>query len=131
MTADLQLLTARVLELAGQLSGHTDAPGLETLCLAAVREYADRLRPGVTAADCAPALISACACAALSGLAAREGTGLGEVSAFRIGEVSVSAGTSGKTVSAPARADTLRAEAERLMAPYVESRGFAFLGVDG
>ena len=126
MTAELRHITARAMELANKLSGGREVPGLEELCLAAVRAYSGRLKPGVTISSCAPALIAACANTALSGLAAREGAVSGEVSSFRIGEVSVSAGGAGKTGGAQ-RAETLRDEAERLMAPYIRAKEFAFV----
>jgi len=127
---DLHHVTAQVLELTNKLSGGRETPGLEALCLAAVKEYAARLKPGVTVADCAPALISACACVTLSGLAAREGGAAGgDVNSFRIGEVSLSSGRTGATGGTARRAETLRTEAERLMAPYVSAKGFAFFSI--
>ncbi|MDR3207660.1 MAG: hypothetical protein LBT60_04945 [Oscillospiraceae bacterium] len=110
------------------LSAPDHPAGLESLCLAAVAEAAAKLRPGLVPTDCAPAFVSACALLALAGLAAREAALGGGVNSFRLGAVSVSAGRAG---DAAARAETLRREADRLLAPYAAPTGFAFLGVDG
>ncbi len=122
MSAEWNALTAQALALADTLSGGRGmSPALETLCLAAAQAYAERLKPGLTPHDCAPAYISACACAALAGLTTQQGVAGG----FRLGAVSLSSG--GGT---EARAKALLREAERLMAPYTDD-GFAFLGVEG
>ena len=120
---NLHQLTGLVLELAVKLASGREAAGLENLCLAAVKAYTGRLKPGVRVSDCMSALIPACAYAALSGLAAREGLAGGGLGSFRIGEVSVGAGGGGGFAQS---AESLRGEAERLMGPYVRAEGFAF-----
>jgi hypothetical protein len=126
LTESLERVAART--LAEAMRHAPDKPaGLELLCLAAVQDAAARLRPNISPEECAPAFVSACALLALAGLTVREASAGGGVNSFRLGAVSVSAGRAG---DASARADTLRKEAERLLAPYVTPPGFAFLGVD-
>lgn len=91
---------------------------LVPLCQTAMDDLSLRLRAGVTAEDCSPAFEIAAAWLALDHLEAAGGV----VSAFSAGDVSFSVGGDGPN---------LRQRAERLMAPYVTEKGFAFAGVRG
>lgn len=128
MTSEVNALSADVLALAGTLAGgRTLSPALETLCLAAVSHWTGRLRPGLTASDCRPALLMACALTALAGQSVEEAAANGVVNSLRVGALSMTAGASADPQK---RAGALRNEAERLMAPYTADIGFAFMGVD-
>ncbi len=98
---------------------------LAELCRTAEASLTTRLRPGVTAEDCASALIPAAAWTALAGFAAgREGGA--SATSFRAGDVSVTCGGTGSAASR-----SLLEQAERVMAPWLEDGGFAFQGVRG
>lgn len=99
---------------------------LASLCQAAQEELEGRLRPDVTAEECRGALVIAAAWIALAGLWVSRQGGEEDITAWSAGDVSVS----GRR-SAGERAAVYRAQAERLMAPYVADGGFAFLGVRG
>ena len=98
---------------------------LGKLCQAALDELTGRLRPGVTPEDCREALTVAAAWMALGGLAVSR-QGEGSVTAWTLGEWSVK-----ERAAADGQADACRAQAERLMAPYLTDGDFAFLGVRG
>ena len=98
---------------------------LEALCAAAIQELTGRLKEGWTAEDCGTAFPVAAAWLALAGLrTGREENGI-PVS-WTAGAVSVK-GTEG----AGQPAETLRAQAERLMAPFLRDETFYFRGVRG
>ncbi len=103
--------------------GAADQTLLESLCLAAERAWLDRLREGLTAADCGEALPCAAAFTAAADLAAGEG-----VASFSAGDVSVSLESGGDRTR---RAERLRQAAEWLMEPYVRAAGLWAQGVEG
>jgi len=125
MIAGSGSLSEKILELAELLSeadpGQTEL--LERLCLAAERELTGRLRDGVAPEDCEPAFVAGAAWLALAGLYGGQGTE--EVEAFTAGELTV------RPTGGEARSARLRAQAERVMAPYLRDGGFAFVGVRG
>ncbi len=90
---------------------------LVPLCQTAMNDLSRRLRSDVSMEDCSPAFEIAAAWLALDHLAAAGGA----VSSFSAGDVSFQLnGGLG-----------LSQRAERLMAPYVTEKGFAFAGVRG
>ena len=99
---------------------------VETLCRAAVEEFSRRLRDGVEAGDCAPALALAAAWTALADLCV--GACADGVESFTAGAVTV---RQGEKLTALERSEGLRRRAELAMAPYLEDRGFFFRGVRG
>ena len=98
---------------------------LETLCSAAEAELAGKLRRGLKPEDCSGAFPLAAAWLARAGLCAGQGAE-DTPRSWSAGAVSVSG-------AAPAseRADGLRGQAYRLMAPYLEDGNFFFQGVRG
>ncbi|MEG1593770.1 MAG: hypothetical protein RR350_05115 [Oscillibacter sp.] len=118
-----------ILALARALSGAGQAEInlLELLCTAAEAEWTRRLRSGITAADCGGAFQCAAAFVAVAMLSSGRGGGE-STAAFTAGSVSVSQKSAGETM---ALAGNLRAQAEKLMAPYVAEDDFAFCGVRG
>lgn len=115
--------------LAQNLTGaeETELALLKLLCTAAEQVWAERLRPGMTSAECGDAFPCAAAFTAAADLLAGRGAGTA-VSSFTAGTVSVSERSAGETAAA---AKALREEAEGLMAPYVTAEDFAFRGVRG
>jgi hypothetical protein len=113
----------KILTLAKALSGagEDEAETLTLLCAASEQEWTMRLRDGVTAEKCQEAFLCAAALSAAAGLIA----GRGGAVQFTAGDVSVTEAENGQT------AQTLRDEAERLMAPYVTAANFCFRGVRG
>lgn len=105
--------------------GEEELPLLEALCAAAEVELTERLREGVSPEDCGPAFPVAAAWLALAGLCAGK-SAAGDAASWTAGAVSVSG-----AVPAGERADMLREQAMRLMAPYVRDSGFCFRGVPG
>lgn len=94
---------------------------LSRLCQAAEEELTGKLREGVEPEDCGGAFVIAAAWLALAGMCL-EGTG--GVTAWSAGDVSV------KSRLAPGeQAAVYRGQAMRLMQPYCEDQGFAFVGV--
>lgn len=90
------------------------------LIQAAVGELTGRLKAGTAPGDCGSAFPLAAAMLAADAL---EGaTGGRRVDSFTAGEVSVRMSGGGRG---------LRAQAERLMEPWLRERGFAFQGVRG
>lgn len=108
-----------ILDLAMAMGGRRgDEEVLAPLCQVAMGDFARRLQVGVTVEDCSPAFEIACAWLALDHLEAAGGT----VGSFSAGDVSVNMNGSGLSMAQ---------RAERLMAPYVTEKGFAFQGVRG
>lgn len=105
--------------------GEEEESLLEALCGVAETELAGKLRRGVTPEDCGGAFPVAAAWLALAGLCTGQGAS-GDPLSWTAGDVSVSG-----AVSAGERAETLRAQAMRLMAPYVQDERFYFRGVQG
>lgn len=106
---------------AGTLS-QEQAGALKTLCMAAETELRLRLRPGLAPDDCGENFICAAAWLALAGFAA--GSSCDGVSSFSAGEMRVQ---KEKTAAA---GQALRAQAEQIMAPYIQD-SFTFVGVPG
>lgn len=102
-----------------------ELPALEALCRAAQAELSGKLRGGVTPEACAGAFPLAAAWLARAGLCAGQSAGDTPTS-WSAGAVSVSGAS-----SAGDRADTLREQAYRLMAPYLKDGEFFFRGVRG
>ena len=116
-----------ILELARAICAPTEAeePLLEALASAAEAELAGRLGTEVSPADCGDAFPCAAALLTAAGLlACRTGC---EAEQFTVGDVSLRTGSGG----AGGGAEILRRQAERLMAPYWQDDGFAFLEVRG
>ena len=111
----------RIFELAAALNhgAEQDQEILRLLCGQALRELEGRLRPGITAADCADALVVAGAWLALAGMSASQNT----VERFTAGDLTIQHG------DAAARGEALRLQAEQIMRPYLVDSGFAFRGV--
>ena len=82
-----------------------------------------RLKAGVTAEDCGTAFSLAVAMVAMDGL--ERTTGSGPVTSFTAGDVSI------RTAEGTSGTSSRTAQAERLMAPWLGSTGFAFKGVAG
>lgn len=91
---------------------------LRVLCRAAVQDWTARLRPGVCAEDCGPALALAAAWTALAML------GEEDVRRFSAGDLTIETGGG-------ERGGRLRRQAEQIMAPYRKDDGFVFRGVRG
>ena len=116
-----------ILELARAICAPTEAeePLLEALASAAEAELASRLGTEVSPADCGDSFPCAAALLTAAGLlACRTG---GEAEQFTVGDVSLRTGSGGSGGGA----EILRRQAERLMAPYWQDDGFAFLEVRG
>lgn len=107
-----------VFNLALALGGREeDSHVLLPLCTAAVEELTARLRPELTPGDCGTAFQVAAAWLALEAM----GDVGGGMESFSAGDVTVK----------PRSGDTLIGRVERMMAPYLQSREFAFMGVRG
>lgn len=117
----------RILELAEAMTGPSEEerPLLEALCTAAETAAAERLKEGLTPADCGCTYLCAAAMLAAAGLLpCRESGGTEQ---FTAGDVTVrSGGSDGCEAGA-----SLRRHAAILMADYWEDDGFAFVGVKG
>lgn len=105
--------------------GEGELPLLETLCRAAEAELAGKLRRGLKPEDCNGAFPLAAAWLARAGLCAGQGAD-DTPRSWSAGAVSVTG-----AVPAGERAASLREQAYRLMAPYVEDNRFFFQGVRG
>ena len=105
--------------------GEGELPLLEALCSAAEAELAGKLRYGLKPEDCNGAFPLAAAWLARAGLCAGQGAE-DTPRSWSAGAVSVSG-----AASAEERADGLRGQAYRLMAPYLEDGNFFFRGVRG
>ncbi len=118
-------MVERIFELAKALGhvGAGDENALRQMCELAQSELRGRLRAAVTAEDCEPAFRLGAAWLALAGLCAGE-----RVESLSAGGLTVRQ-VGGKTPLE--RSMGLRQQGERVMAPYLEDREFAFLGVRG
>ena len=105
--------------------GEEELSLLKDLCGAAEAELAGKLRDGLKPEDCNGAFPLAAAWLARAGLCAGQGAEDTPAS-WSAGAVSVSG-----CASAAERADGLRGQAYRLMAPYLEDESFFFRGVRG
>ena len=88
---------------------------------------AGRLKEGAVPEDCGPAFSLAAAMLVMDRLSGMTGGGdAGEVTSFTVGDLSVrresGGGGSGRSLSA---------QAEGLLAPWLEDTGFVFQGVEG
>ncbi|MBQ3405393.1 MAG: hypothetical protein IJG63_08275 [Oscillospiraceae bacterium] len=115
-----------VYEIAASLTG-SDSEHLADLCSAALAELTGRLRAGVSQEDCREALVQAAALLTMS-MHSAAAMGADGVESYSAGDVSVKRKSSAE-LSAYARG--LREQAEMIMAPYTDDRGFAFKGVRG
>ena len=102
------------------------ADALTSMCEAAERELASRLRDGVTAAEIEEAFTLAAGVLALS-MYVQLGDA-GDESSVKIGNIAVSRRGSG---SVRASAANLRKQAESMLTAYLKDRGFDFRGVRG
>ena len=110
-------------KMAGQVE-EGEEELLALLCQVAERELTGKLKNGVKPEDCSGAFVIAAAWIALSLLCvSRQEDG---VTSWSAGDVSVQ-----KKESAGEQAAVYRGQAERLMQPYCEDDGFAFMGVRG
>ena len=99
-----------------------DSALLEKLCAAASADIVARLRQGVEPEDIRQQFVTAAGVLALSMYTALAGDTHPRY--FRAGQLSVNFGGSSPS------ADSLRAEAERILARYIRDSGFAFMGVE-
>lgn len=120
-------MTQTILEYARLLGGWDEGQEalLAALCGAAETALRNRLREGLAPEDCGGAFPVAAAWMALAGLCAGD-CAHEEATAWTAGAVSVTRAT-----PAGERAEALRAQAERLMAPYLRDERFCFRGVRG
>lgn len=117
-------MTGRIMELARTLgqAAPDEQELLATLCAAAQRELAGRLREGgVGPEDCPEAFALAGAWLALSGLEVSRGAGQPE--SFSAGDVTMHSGGAGD------KAKLLREQAERIMSGWIRDDHFLFYGV--
>lgn len=121
----MEMYTEEIYQTAEKLIG--DAPeNLETLCRMAEQEISARIKPNVSMEECKDAFIQAAAMIAAAIYRGAKG-GTEDVSAYRAGSVSVT-----KRVSeSGGNYESLRRQAELIMAPYIYDSGFSFIGVKG
>lgn len=113
---------------AGRVLTDGEGAALSILCGGALDWWRGLLREGVAEEDCRDLLVVASAWTALAAMTgALEGSQPGPVS-FSAGDLSV---TTGNTAGGNACAESLRRQAELVMAPYVRDGAFAFLEVRG
>lgn len=111
-------MTEEILALCRAMGAAEDREALlRPLVRAAETGLTARLRDGVRAEDCGSAFPLAAAMLAMDGLESGEGG----VTAFTAGEVTIRRG----------QAVSRRAQAERLMGPWLRSGSVAFRGVPG
>lgn len=126
--AERNELREEILTVAGAVSACAEGERvlLGKLCAAAEEEIERRLRDGVTASDCAGVYVCAAAWLAAAALElTRGGEGF---SSLRAGDMTVTARSAKERAG---RAEQLRAQAWRMLAPYTTPGGFAFCGVSG
>lgn len=117
-------MTEEIVAMAMALGQRTEEERelLTTLCQTAELELAQRLKAETRSEDCGIAFAAA---AAWLALAAME-TGSGErVESFTAGDLTI------RGAENTQRGREWRAQAERLMAPYLEDERFSFRGVRG
>ncbi len=103
---------ARAVELAGE-ADQKKQDLLRILCVSGEDALARKLRSGITSADCGEAFVTAVGLYALADAAELDR----EAFEFRAGDLTVQQSGSWETV-----ARSLRAQAEKLMSPYVKDR---------
>lgn len=120
-------MTQTILEYARLLGGAEEGQEvlLTALCGAAEGTLRGKLKEGVTPEDCGGAFPVAAAWLALAGLCAGD-CAQADAAGWTAGAVSVT-----RTTPAGERAETLRAQAARLMEPYLRDESFFFQGVRG
>ena len=117
-----------ILSLCRAMGAGEEQEELTLLLVQAVcRQLAARLREGTLPQDCGPAFPLAAAMLVMDRLSGMTGGGdAGEVTSFTVGDLSVrresGGGGSGRSLSA---------QAEGLLAPWLEDTGFVFQGVEG
>lgn len=94
---------------------------LRPLIRAVIPSLEGRLKAGCTRQQCGAAFPLAVAMVAMDGL--NYASGMGQVTSFSAGDVSIR--TAGNSASSRTE------QAERLLAPWLESWGLAFKGVEG
>lgn len=116
-------MTEEIMALCRAMGAGEDQEALLRPLVQAEEQYwTARLRRGVKPENCGAAFPLAAAMTAMEGL---EGAaGMDRVAAFTAGEVSIRTSERGK-------GNSLTAQAERLLAPWLGEAGFAFLGVRG
>lgn len=117
-----------ILELAKALGkvGERDTETLKVLCRLALEELTGRLKEGVGAEECAPALALAAAWMALADLCV--GECVDGVESFTAGGLTIRRGEKTTPIE---RCAALRKRAELVLSPYLKDEQFSFLGVRG
>ncbi len=120
-------MTEEIFELAKVLGhvGTESEEALRRLCTVAEEELRGRMREGVAPEDCEAAFCMGAGWLALAGLCA--GAGAERVEEFSTGGLTIRQG-GGDSLE---RSAGLRRQAELVMGPYLEDRGFSFAGVRG
>ena len=98
---------------------------LDGLCIAAAMQLESRLRVNVDRSDIEAVFVAAASLLAVSMYMELERE-CGELESFSAGELSVKL----KSGSSAGGADSLRKQAETMLAPYTESGAFGFMGVE-
>ena len=128
----MAVTTEEILAAAREFAGRTMTDGeeniLSVLCGGELTAWRERLKEDATEEECHGVLVVACALGALAAMGTAWESGAGGVVSFSAGDLSVRE-ADGQT--AEERADSLRWQAERLMAPYARDEGFAFWEVEG
>ena len=109
---------ARALLMSGDLDAHQQEL-LRVLCAANASAMEIRMRDALTPEDCREEFVTAAALCALADMG-----GFDEVAEFKAGDLTVKTGWQNGEQSA----ESLRRQAEALMAPYLKDR-FWFVGV--
>ena len=118
-------MTEQVMELVQALGGAgQDEEMLRTLCVTACRTLDRRLKDGLAAEDCEGAYPLAAAWLVMDWL--RGSRGLEGITALSAGDISVR-----REAGSGDGGGKLAQKAMELMAPYLKSNGFVFLGVSG
>lgn len=122
-------MTQEILALCRAMGAAADQEELLLPLVMAVRErLSGRLKAGVLPQDCGPAFPLAAAMAVMDRLSGvTGGGGAGGITSFTAGDLTIrrEAGGGGQT------GKSLSAQAEELLAPWLEDSGFAFQGVEG
>jgi len=119
-------MTEQILALCGAMGAGSDREELLLPLAEAVREQlAGRLRADVTPEDCGPSFPLAAAMIVMERLEGMTGSGGGEVTSFTAGDLTIRKESGSRT------AKSLSQQAGELLAPWLESTGFCFRGVEG
>lgn len=117
----------KALSLAGDGLPAESAGVLKAVCASAAAELESRLRRGVSSEKIQELFVTAAGVLALSMYMELDGVSRERLGSFSAGNVSVQ--LDGGTVSASAA--MLRRHAEAMLAAYLDSGGFGFVGVRG